>query len=215
MDTKEMTRQAQTLETQIKALQVTNTEELKYAGDVLANVKLFIKGWTAKKKELIKPFKDGIEGIENEFDPQIDKAKEHKEMIENKIVPFQMSELKRQQDEAQKLKEAELVRLENEKEKLEDKALNLNSDKVLNEALKVEERQGRLMSTPTKQSFSVDSGQSKTGITMLWTYEVTDEKLVPREYCVSSKGLLNKAVDDGIREIAGVKIYQKPSITSR
>jgi superfamily I DNA/RNA helicase len=215
MDTKEMTLKAQSLESQIMALTVTNIEELKKAGDILYNVKDFIKTWDAKKKELIKPFKDGIRGIEAEFNPRIDKAKDWITYLETKMTTFQMEEMRRRQEEENKRREAELLRLEQEKEALENRAAIENSNKVLNEALKVEERQERLMAEPLKSSFTVKSEQAHTGLQMRWNYEVVDKNKVPREYCSYDAGLLRRAVNDGVREIEGVHIFQKPVITSK
>jgi hypothetical protein len=215
MDTKEMTLQAQGLEQRITTLKVTSINELKDAGDILSNIKSFIKVWTDKKKELVKPFKDGIRGIEAEFDPRIDKATEWKKTLESTMANFQMAELKRQQEEEQKRKEAELVRLEKEKEILESRAAEQGSNKILSEAIKVEERQERLMNEPLKTSFTVKSATASTGLKMIWDYEVLDDNEVPREYCNPDRGLLRRAVNDGAREIKGVRIFEKPSITTR
>jgi hypothetical protein len=215
MDTKEMTLQAQSLEQIIATLKVTSINELKYAGDILSNIKSFIKVWTDKKKELVNPFKDGIRGIEAEFDPRIDKATEWKKTLESIMANFQMAELKKQQEEDQKRREAELVRLEKEKEILENKAAEQGSNKILNEAIKVEERQERLMNEPLKTSFTVKSATASTGLKMLPDYEILNDNDVPREYCTPNRGLLRRAVNNGVKEIKGVRIFEKPSITTR
>lgn len=45
-----------------------------------------------------------------------------------------------------------------------------------------------------------------------WTYEVTDEALVPRAYLQVDPGALRAAVNAGVREIEGVRIYQREDI---
>jgi hypothetical protein len=47
---------------------------------------------------------------------------------------------------------------------------------------------------------------------MIWSYEVEDEKKVPREYLQINPSAINAAVRNGVRKIAGVKIFEKPSI---
>lgn len=42
-----------------------------------------------------------------------------------------------------------------------------------------------------------------------WVCEIEDETLIPREYCLPSQALLNKAVREGVRKIPGCNIRQK------
>lgn len=44
---------------------------------------------------------------------------------------------------------------------------------------------------------------------IVWKGEVTDGQLVPREYCVPSAALIKNAVDQGIRQIPGVRIFEE------
>jgi hypothetical protein len=215
MTTNSLQVRVQALEDQVKTLQVTSVDELKVAGDLLFSVKAFIKSTKDEEKELLKPFKDGIKGVEAKYDVPLEKAGQFKKLVESKMTGFQMEELSRRQEGERKLREAELVRLEREKEILEQKAVDQNNNKVLNEAIKVEERQERLMSKPVKTSFSVNSGVSVTDLKMIWDYEVVNESEVERQYCTPDRGLLRRAVNDGVREMKGVRIFEKSSITSR
>jgi len=207
--------QAVSLESKVMALKVSCNDELKLAGDLLFNIKEFIKNCDAKKKELVKPFKDGIRKLESEFDPKIDKAKELKQILESSMVNFQMEERRKHEEEEKQRRMEEMLRLEKIKEDLEAKAADKNSSTLLNEAIKVEERQEKIMQEPIKIKDSVKGEFATTGLSMKWTYEVENEIDIPREYCSSDSGKLRQAVNNGIREIKGVKIYQKPSITSR
>ncbi len=42
-----------------------------------------------------------------------------------------------------------------------------------------------------------------------WTFEITDEQALPREYLMPNDGVIRNAVRMGTREIPGVKIYEK------
>ena len=42
-----------------------------------------------------------------------------------------------------------------------------------------------------------------------WVGEIVEPEKVERQYCVPSQTLINQAVTQGVREMAGVKIYQK------
>ena len=45
-----------------------------------------------------------------------------------------------------------------------------------------------------------------------WTFDIVNVQLIPRQYLVPSPGLLQDAVRSGLREIPGLKIYQKETI---
>lgn len=47
-----------------------------------------------------------------------------------------------------------------------------------------------------------------TVTTKRWTFEVVDEKKVPREYLVVDSAAINKAIRNGVREIDGLDIFQ-------
>jgi hypothetical protein len=52
-------------------------------------------------------------------------------------------------------------------------------------------------------------------IRMVWTAEVEDESKVPAEYKVIDMTKINRAVKDGVRNIPGVRVYEKPVTTIR
>jgi hypothetical protein len=51
-----------------------------------------------------------------------------------------------------------------------------------------------------------------TGMRKDWVAEIENTELIPRQYMVPDQVLINQAVRNGIREIPGVKIYEKESI---
>lgn len=48
-----------------------------------------------------------------------------------------------------------------------------------------------------------------------WVYEVVDFRKIPHKYLELQLGRIRKAIDDGERKIAGLKIYQKSSLSIR
>lgn len=48
-----------------------------------------------------------------------------------------------------------------------------------------------------------------------WTFEITDPAAIPREYLIPDERRIREAVRMGIREIAGVKIFEKSSTVLR
>ena len=53
------------------------------------------------------------------------------------------------------------------------------------------------------------------GVQMRWTFEITDMNQVPNGYWIIDETAIKKAIADGVREIAGVRIYEEAITTFR
>lgn len=53
------------------------------------------------------------------------------------------------------------------------------------------------------------------GTTNRWTFEITSEKDIPREYLQVNETAIREAIKAGVREIPGVRIFQSQSLTIR
>lgn len=49
----------------------------------------------------------------------------------------------------------------------------------------------------------------------VWTFEVTDENLIPREFLTIDSAKVRKAIGEGTREINGIRIYEDLQIAVR
>lgn len=60
----------------------------------------------------------------------------------------------------------------------------------------------------------VEAAAAPKGMTLSksWTYRVTDEKLVPREYMMVQHAKIQLAIAEGVREIPGIEIFQKTDV---
>lgn len=70
------------------------------------------------------------------------------------------------------------------------------------------------LTTPKLTGFSGFSTAVK-GTTKTWAFEITDAAQVPRQYMEINESLIRKAVQAGTRDIPGVKIFQKESLSIR
>lgn len=71
------------------------------------------------------------------------------------------------------------------------------------------EQQQAELAAPMPQVRGVRTEDGKKTFHEVWTYEIANTALVPREYCVPSTSLLAAAVKAGARDIPGVSIYQE------
>jgi len=61
----------------------------------------------------------------------------------------------------------------------------------------------------------IETKLGSTKFTKRWTFEVVDLKKVPRAFLEVDETKITKAISNGIREIKGLKIYQKESLRTR
>jgi len=102
----------------------------------------------------------------------------------------------------------ELRRIEEEKKKAEERLMSSASSKddvleaidVIQEIAKTEDELREAKSS---------------SISKVWTYEVVDIKLVPRAYLKIDDAEVKAAIKVGIREIPGIRIFQKDQLVIR
>jgi len=68
---------------------------------------------------------------------------------------------------------------------------------------------------PAKPVFVPTAPPPVKGIRRAWVHEVEDPDLVPRQYCGPDDQLLRAAVNAGVREIAGVRIFEREGTVQR
>jgi hypothetical protein len=71
------------------------------------------------------------------------------------------------------------------------------------------EQQVAELAAPAPQVRGVRTEDGKKTFHEVWTFEVIDPALVPREFCAPSQALLSAAVKAGKREIPGVNVFQE------
>lgn len=94
---------------------------------------------------------------------------------------------------------------------MEEEAARLQA-KLKAEAAKAGIEAPPLMPVPAPRPDSITrtEGGASASIRTQWTGEITDPDQVPREYCSPDQGKITQAVKAGIREIPGIRIYEKP-----
>ncbi len=66
-----------------------------------------------------------------------------------------------------------------------------------------------------KKKAPIRSNSGSSSTRMKWTFEITEAEKVPRQFLTVDPKAVQRAIDGGIREIAGVRIYEKPIVSFR
>jgi len=191
-------------------------EELKLDSDNIWRAQEIAKKGDNAVKMVREAMRDAVIPLENEitvvkkpYQEFIVNASDFVAALRSKILAFQVAERNRQEKAIAEQKAAKLAELDKiKKEALEDGDLDAATE-VIAEEMKVQ-NDPRNVPTRTYKGLSTTSTIKKR-----WTYSVTNEKQVPREYCEPSRGLLKKAVESGVRKIRGVNIYQVDELSLR
>lgn len=212
---KEISSKLSAVQTTVSAMVVDSEESLAQVSDILKQVKDHEKDIEAKEKEFTKPLNDTIKKIRDVFLPYKAQAEALKRMIEQeKILPYHRILAEKKRKEEEQRREEEAARLRAEQERKLALASDFENEDMLNEAIKEEEKINRTIAKPIVTG-SIKSQNSTTSVTKRWVFEIEDPSQVPYRYCTPDPKLLKEAVDGGLREIPGVKIYEKETVISR
>jgi hypothetical protein len=186
--------QATALLKSLKQMKLTITASQK---DFLQSFKIVIKSVNTKAAEILAPL------LTTEENLRMKAAKYHEYLLAEQ----RKAEAKRAQEEAAKQAKID--------------ALNKKAEaaKTFNAAVKIEEKIEEAKSaalTPDVEVRKTSRGGAGTmSFRTDWKHEVVNAGKVPREFCVPSDPLIHQAVKRGVREIPGVRIFEKTISTLR
>lgn len=188
------------MEHEAKELTVNSRETAITATEMTGQVKRLAKQIDTRRKDIIEE-PDGFVRKVNAFvKPMTDRLKALEELLKRKIGDFSyQQELQRREIERRQREEAAKLQAE-----LDAQAKAANVEPVLVVPVAVPERR-----EPTRSDTAVAS------TVMVWDFEVQDPAAVPRPYLAVDEAAIRAAVRGGIREIPGVRIFERAEIRVR
>lgn len=202
-----------------RAKLVTVTDAISYdrAVDFLKEVNTKMKDFKAQREKYIKPMKDSIKAIDDKLKEPIKLLEDTEATLREKLNAY-LAEVQKQEEE----------RLAIERKQAEDNALkeidsleNMKTqasefDDVTQKAIQrtIENKQNRAIEATALQE-KINLSTSSASVSMVWDFEVTDKSQLPLEYLKVDEVAIRNAIRNGQREIAGVKIFQKPQLSLR
>jgi len=189
------------------ALEVEGEESLKIAVSLGGEAKKIAKAVDKKRREVIESpseFVKSVNGFCRQFTDSLNKIEA---VLKRKISNYQyQQELERRKREeiARKATKELQEKLKREVEEANRKAKDADASAEEIKAPVVQEpilpKETGVIRTETGTS----AHQRK-----VWKAEITDDNLVPREYCIPDIKKINEAVRMGVREITGVRIFEE------
>lgn len=196
---------------QVKALSIATQESFDFAGGQL-------RVWSDSEKkiktirlEMTRPFNDGIKKINDFFKRGEDACAEAKRLLSQKMAAYSQEQARIRAEQEAKLRDAQ----RKEAEKLEKKAERLEGSGKIEQA-EVARQQAAIasLSQPTiNTEVEKPQGIKKS---VVWKFEITDENLVPREYCSPDSAKIRLQISS-LKEnckIAGVRVYSEEVFSS-
>lgn len=168
-----------------EALTIKTEKDAEQATDILSKIKTVGKMIKERKEQITKPLSEALNSARDLFKPIEQNHAEAERIIKGKLLNWQ---------------EAERKRIEKETVKVVDK---MESGKMTTEkaVAKIEDI------GEVKTSVSGRVGQISTR--EVPKYRVTNEEIIPREFCSPDMAKIKKALDAGIQVPGAEKYYEK------
>jgi len=224
-----------------KAVEVSDDDSLKYAVSLGGDAKKIAKAIETQRKKVIQEPNDFVRAVNN-FCKMFTEELAHTESgLKKKISDYQyQQELeRRKREEAARKAAAELQeKLRREAEEANRKAREEATRKAEEEARAraaseaeiaaakkkaEEEAKAREVVAPVVQEPIVPKEsnvtRSESGVAAYqrktWTFEIKDERQIPREYLKVDESKIRDAIKMGAREIVGIRIYESSTTVFR
>lgn len=200
-----------------KLISVTDAVSYDTAVTFLKEVNTKLKDFKAQREKYIKPMKDSIKAIDDKLKEPIKLLEDTDTTLREKLNSY-LNEVRKREEE----------RLVLERKKAEDEAIKEidyledakryagEYDEVTQKAIQrtIENKQNKAIEA-TAFVEKINLSTNSASVSMVWDFEVTDKSKLPLEYLKVDEVAIRNAIRNGQRDIAGVKIYQKPQISLR
>jgi hypothetical protein len=198
---------------------IISAEEASAAAELRAQIQVCLKGLDMLRRKVVDPLNVKVKIINNEMKRWAEPLKERYGRAEAVLLAWQQKErarVQREQQDAIRRQEEAAVR----EAEATAKAQAAETPEARHEAMQeAEVASTELMvaqvETPRDPVKGWKGDEGTSSVTERWTFEVVKPELVPRDYCVPDSKLIRAAVHEGVRELAGVHIYQKEGLATR
>jgi len=220
-----------------KTLVIKTKEQMTGATEYLANIVARKKRIEVIRISYTQPLNETLRNINADFKKASAPLEESEGIVKSKMIEYrrvesERIEVKRKKEEEKQRKQDEIRRKKErrqaEKEaKIAEKKLakeNLSKKKAA-DAQKIidDEKQAKqdeldkqgeefVPEVDIKQENTVHSESGAARMRKVWKFEIENEKQIPKAYLTVDEVKIRKAIKGGVREIAGVRIYEDEQV---
>ena len=158
----------------INKLSIKNDAEIKYAADILLQIKNFKSKIEEEKTKYVTPAKAIIAQAKKNFDPFLIKCNEAEKIIKDKMVKFSF-----------------------QKEQANLKKLNALAEKISSGKIDLEQASEKVKNLEKQKSYSGDIGSVQFRVNKIAI--ITDESKLPRKYLMPNSVLIRTDILAGVK----------------
>lgn len=200
---------------EIQSAVINSEADKERACAFLKEISSFKKSAESQKKEQTAELKAQIKEIEEQFKPALQFLTEADSITRSKINDYLNSERIRLEAlaiEEKKRQEEEALRRCEEMESLKKDADKYDS--ATREALlqSIEAQQLKEIERSAKTD-KINLSSSSSTVRTVWTFEIEDISKIPAEFLEVNSKAVNDAIRSGVRDISGIKIFQKSVVS--
>ena len=200
--------QAAVLEAKVGALIVTD-KTLPMANEMLVQLKQARTVAEARRKFIVQPLRAHLKNLDAYFAQFTGPLEKVDKALRDKLSDYHLEAQRKAAEAAREVATLEEKRREAEaKAARTRKATTHEAAQEVVQALAEQQQEAIQVAASAPARLSAAAG-STVAARQEWTFEVVDEALVPREYLEVNEVAVRKAVNAGLREIPGVRIFQR------
>jgi len=206
----------------------TSAEEMK-AINGLTFVQSVLKGTEKSRKELVKPINDEVSKINTSYKILQEPFRQAENNLKQAMLAWRQAEQRRIEEERIRIvyenaereriarEAAEKARVEAEelaRKQAEDAGLDETEvdEWVAESTQSVPEVVAEVEQVPEDLAKTTKGTIGSINVRKTWDFEVTNQSEIPRAYCVPDEKRIRVAVRAGVRDIPGVRIFEKETI---
>jgi len=194
-----------------KSIVINDSETLEIAENLAKKSKQISKLIDEKRIEITKPFvneKKFVDDYAKNLTAELENATKE---IRSQILSFKMEMERKRKWEIQRIENERLQKEKEIRQRIENESKNnAITDETINDVRNGINEIKELKIEQIKKEMTKESG-----IRMVWTFEIVAHELIPLDYMEPNLTEIRKAINAGVRDIAGVKIYQKEQLNLR
>lgn len=178
------------------------------ASDILSWIATSKKKLEGQRVGLVKPLNDHVKFINNQFKDWMAPLNDADSAVRSKMLTYQQ-EQNRIAAEARAVEE-ERIRAE----RAEQERLTAEAEES-GEPIQPIQPPMPAPDVPAMPDRTTRSTLGTTTVRKIWTFEITNESAIPREYLVADEKKIRAVVKAGIRNIDGVRVFEIDQLSVR